>query len=220
MKKLLFLLMMPSLMFSQSQFNLIDGKVLFTEIVETKNIKSEESLFNTATEWASLKSSNFNRLNSEKNNQGTEIWLQRIKGNFDDLNNLYKNENPLKLIDKENHKIIIQVVNKYTGSNIGCVAIVYFKYDLILKFKEGKYKYEITNFVYNHYERQRGTRCQFYGFKDEGFCKSQGDLEELLKCDVCVKSLNKMYNYLIDDISILINDFKTNIDKEKSDSDW
>ena len=100
---------------------------------------------------------------------------------------LYKNENPITLSEKNDKKIIARVVTKYTGGAILCIRILYFEYDIILKFKSGRYKFEVTNFRYTHYNQSTMKQMQLYGIKDSGDCNSRNSLENLLwentKCE-------------------------------------
>lgn len=167
---------------------------------------------------ASPKYPNFNRSNSEKNSQGSNVWLGTPKKNSAQVDALYKNDSPLKLADKESLKIIAKIVNKYTGGTMGCIRVIYFEYDLIIKIKEGRYKYEITNFTYTHYNQATGKQSQIYGLKDDGPCKSKGDLNELISCDHCNGEFEKLYKYLTSDISKFLDDMKSNIDKKANDN--
>lgn len=196
------------------------GNISFNEVVTTSNQMSENQIYNNLKDWISTKSSNFNRSNSEKNAQGSEVWGGTTKQNFAQIDALYKNETPLKLSDKESYKLIAKIVNKYTGGTMGCIRILYFEYDLIIKIKDSKYKYEITNFTYTHYNQSTGKQTQMYGMKDEGPCKSKGDLNELFECERCKKDFQKLYDYLKNDIHILIEDMKTNTDKKPTDDNW
>ena len=209
------------LCFSQTDFPKNDeGEIYFSEVIKTNNELSETVIYENFRDWISTKSSNFNRSNSEKNAQGSEVWLGTTKNNFQHIDALFDNEAPLKLSDKESKKIIAKIVNKYTGGTMGCIRVVYLEYDLIVKIKEGRYKYEIENFVYTHYNQASGKQTQMYGFKDQGDCKSKGDLNELLLCTRCKKEFQKFYSYLKTDISDFIVEMKQEIDQKSEDEDW
>ena len=207
--------------FSQTNFpKNNDGEISFTEVVKTNNQLNAADIYENFKEWVSSKSSNFNRSNTEKNAQGTEIWLAQTKGNFQQIDALFKNDNPLKLSDKESHKIIAKIVNKYTGGTMGCIRVIYVEYDLIVKIKDGRYKYEIKDFFYTHYNQASGKQIQIYGWKDEGACKSKGDLNELLSCSHCKKEFQKFYFYLKSDLKDFTDEMKKEIDKKVEEEDW
>lgn len=224
MKKItltLVLILTFGLCFSQTDFpKNDDGEISFSEVVKTNNDLSEAEIYENFKEWISTKSSNFNRSNAEKNAQGSEVWLGTTKSNFQHVDALFDNDDPLKLSDKETKKIIAKIVNKYTGGTMGCIRVVYLEYDLIVKIKDGRYKYEIENFVYTHYNQASGKQIQMYGFKDEGDCKSKGDLSELLLCTRCKKEFQKFYSYLKTDITDLVVEMKKEIDKNVEEEDW
>ena len=193
-----------------------NGSINFTEVVTTTNELTESQIFDNFKDWISTKSVNFNRSNSEKN----QLLFGTAKANFVQIDALHKNDAPLKLSDKESFKLIARIVNKYTGTQMGCIRIVYFQYDLIVKIKDGRYKYEITNFTYIHYNQVDGKQVQFYAINDKGPCKSKGDLNELLQCDKCKGEFAKMYAYLIADTNNFIANMKASIDIKKTDDNW
>src|SRR5690606_4445297 len=83
-----------------------NGEVSFSDVITTENKLSEDEIYENFKEWFSVKSANFNRSNSEKNSQGTEVWLATTKRNFQSIDALFKNDQPLKLADKESKKLI------------------------------------------------------------------------------------------------------------------
>lgn len=197
-----------------------NGEVSFSEVITTKNKLSEDEIYENFKEWFSVKSTNFNRSNSEKNAQGTEVWLATTKRNFQSIDALFKNDQPLKLSDKESKKLIGKVVNKYTGGTMGCIRVLYLEYDLIVEIKDGRYRYSVTNFTYTHYNQASAKQTQIYGWKDEGECKSKGTLTELLLCDRCEKEFNKFYEYIHADVKELITDMAVSVDKVAADDNW
>ena len=197
-----------------------DGEISFSEVIQTENDLTSDYIYENFKEWISTKSSNFNRSNSEKNAQGKEVWLGTTKSNFQHVDALFKNDEPLKLADKESMKIIGKIVNKYTGGTMGCIRIIYLEYDLIIRIKDGRYKYDIENFSYTHYNQATGKQSQIYGMKDEGDCISKGDLAELLACTRCKKEFEKFYNYMLSDIESFTTEMKSEIDKKTEDDNW
>ncbi|MFO8130417.1 MAG: DUF4468 domain-containing protein [Bacteroidales bacterium] len=197
-----------------------DGEISFSEVVQTENELASDVIYDNFKEWISTKSSNFNRSNSEKNFQGAGVWLGTTKSNFQHVDALFKNDMPLKLADKESMKIIGKVVNKYTGGTTRCIRIVYLEYDLIIGIKDGRYKYEIENFSYTHYNQATGKQSQIYGMKDKGDCKSKGDLGELLSCTRCKKDFAEFYSYIQSDIKSFVTDMKAEIDKKSEYDNW
>jgi hypothetical protein len=226
MKKLFLLVLFGTIiswntLFAQVNFPMDDsGEIVFSGVVQTKNDLSADKIYDNAKEWLSTKSANFNRSNSEKNNQGAAVLLGVKKSNFENVDALFKNDNPLKLSDKEEKKIVGKIVNKYTGGNTGCVRVIYLEYDLIIEIKDGRYRYKFANFIYTHYNQVKAQQAQIYGWKDEGNCKSKGALTGLLSCEHCEKELNKFYSYINSDVSKLIEEMTISIDKNRDSDDW
>ena len=102
---------------------------------------------------------------------------------------------------------------------MGCIRVLYLAYDLILRIKDSRYKYTIENFTYTHYNQAKGKQSQIYGMKDQGDCKSKGDLEGLLAGARCKKEFSNFYNYLGTDMTELVAKMNKKIDK-KSDDDF
>lgn len=202
---------------AQSQLPLNkENKVSYSEVVKDSTKKKDE-LFSLAKDFLSTNLSNFQRSNSE-NNHSADIWGGQ-KANSEKVDILFKNENPITLSDKENNKIIAKVVNKYTGGTMGCIRILYFKYDIILKFKDGRYKYEISDFNYTHYNQASMQQSQLWGWDDSGDCNSKSKLENLLKCEKCKKEFEKLYSYLDKDTKKLITEMKKALAKDKKEED-
>ncbi|MDR0692422.1 MAG: DUF4468 domain-containing protein [Prevotellaceae bacterium] len=196
------------------------GEIVFSGVVQTKNSLTADNIFDNAKEWLSTKSANFNRSNSEKNMQGTNVWLGTKKSNFENIDALFKNDEPLKLSDKEEKKIIGKIVNKYTGGTTGCIRVIYLEYDLIMEIRDGRYRYKIINFTYTHYNQAQGKQSQIYGWKDEGNCKSKGALTGLLSCEHCGKEFDKFYTYINSDMAKFIDEMTISIDKNRDSDDW
>lgn len=197
------------------------GNINFTEVVSTENELTADQIYDNVKLWVSTKSSNFNRSNSEKNAQGAAIYLGTgATSEMTQVDKLFINEDPLKLSDKNEHIIIGRVVNKYTGTQLGCLRIAFFEYDIIVRAKDGRYKYDVTNFTYTHYNQKTAQQAQIYGWTDDGPCKSKGDLKELLECNKCEKQLSALYQYLIDDTQALITDLKSAVNQTAIDDDW
>lgn len=133
-------------------------------------------------------------------------------------NGRFSGEETKKLIDNGNKKLIYSGVNVYKGGTMGCVRVFEYSFDAIVQFREGRYKYEITNFVYLHYNHT-GTTQQVYGMKDQGACKSSGTLEEFLECNRCKGELKKLFDFIDSDAKAFIEEMKKYISEYEED-EW
>lgn len=209
--------------YSWSQLDLSiddDGHINFSEVIYTQHELSASQIYENFNEWVLTNSAEFRRSNSEKNFQGTEVWLTSTRKNFALVDALFQNDDPLKLSDKESLKLIARIINKYTGSEMGCLRIIYLEYNLIIHIKDSKYKYEITDFTYTHYNQATAKQSQIYGMKDEGPCKSKGNLKELQECERCQGEFRKLDAYLKNDINQFLIEMKKEIDIKAEDDDW
>lgn len=203
----------------QVPFPIENGKVVYSSVQEVDSILTSEMLFNGVKEFFALNPSVFNRGNSDKNFQGAGFWLGTSAKSSSDADALHKNETPLKLSDKDANKVIGRVAMKYSGGTMGCIRILYLTYDVILQFKDGRYKYELANFNYTHYNQATMKRSQIYGFNDSGPCGSQNALENLLECTRCPNEFSTFYNYLNSDVITFLDELKEHMSGVKVEND-
>lgn len=206
---------------ADSPLPFVDEKVTYTDVVAVDSVSASD-LYSAAIEFFSSDKKNFRRSNSERNNQGANLWLGVPKKRAETVDALFQNENPVSHKDAEAKKIIVNVTNKYTGTSMGCIRIMYLSYDIIVKFKDNRYKYEVTNFNYTHYNQATMKQSQLYGMSDKGLCNSKNTIEELLNCNKCKKALGKLYDYINADTAELIELMNKSIIEgtSESDNDW
>jgi len=214
MKKLLLVLTAIVFMSSrnayETSFPFVEGKIKYTHTEMTKDTLSDSLMYLKIEEWVSTKSSKFQRGNKEPFIMSYEYLTQ--------LDILHKNTNPVLLKSKDSRKFVCKVVNTYHGLRpFSCIYVIYVEYEMIIQYKEGKFKCDITNFTYTHYNPVTGRKISVRG-ADEGDCKSKGDLEDLINCERC-KSLVGLFNYLNLDTKELENEFISYMSKSVS-NDW
>ncbi len=191
-------------------------KVVFKEIIELDTALKADAIYSLVKEWFSTNSKTFNRSNSEKN-----FDLIGGTGNSAQVDQLYKNDQPLKLEDADAKKIIGKVVMKYTGGKMGCIRVLYIESDIKVAVKDAKTKIEITNINYTHYNQTNFKQSQFYGLKDNGPCNSKNTIENLLNCERCKGEFEKFYDFLKTDSAKIIEDLKTFLrDNKKKEDKW
>ncbi len=195
------------------------GNVVFRTVIQLDTTYKADRIFSIVKEWFSSNSKEFNRSNTDKNGAAADAFLGVKKANSTTLDQLYKNEQPLKLQDATEKKLIGKGVLKYTGTTFGCVRIMYVEYDIKVFVKDYKLKVEVANLNYAHYNQVTLKPAQLGSWQDEGNCSSKGVMENLVKCDKCEDGLGEFYLYLKDDIRKLGIDLKTYLLNNKKSSD-
>lgn len=197
------------------------GNVIYKEIIGLDSIYTAQKLFNLSKEWATTNNKLFNGSNSENQSDAVSAFFGVRKVNPATVDQLYKNEQPLKFQDDAAKRLVVKGVNKYTGGTYGCIRVVYLEYDVKIAVKDAKVKIEITNIGYTHYNLATMKQCQIGGWSDEGDCKSKGQIEGLLKCDSCEGGLTDLYSYIDKEMKVVINSYKSFlVTNKKSDDNW
>lgn len=198
-----------------------NGKAGLTEVVEVPG-KSAKDLYQAAVEYVHSNSNEFNRVVGESTVSSTYGLLgvkQQASVNVDAQ---YKNTEPLKYSDPESGKVIARVVARYEGGGFGCVRLVWFEFDVIMKFKDGRYKYELSNYQYNHYNAVTLLKSPFMAMEDGGNCGSSGSVDDLLKCGNCPNEFDTMFHELLRQSHRVIKAIKEGLENASSeeDDDW
>jgi hypothetical protein len=206
-----------------SLFPFVDSeKAGLYELVEVPG-KSAAQLFQQALDVVNMSSREFSRQADGSTVAATYSLLGVKSANTQVVDLMFKNDIPLKYSDANSQTLIVKIVNRYEGGGFGCVRIVWWEYDLKLKFKDGRYKIEVVNFKYSHFSNANtAIKVQFYGMEDGSDCGSYGNIENLLRCQPCMNEFREMYSYLIGDSRILMQYIRKEIKKNalKKDDDW
>lgn len=197
------------------------GSVLYKEIIELDAAYNSQKLFNLSKEWATTNNKLLNGSNSENQSDALSSFFGVKKVSPATVDQLFKNEQPLKFQDDVAKRLVVKGVNKYTGGTYGCIRVVYLEYDIKIAVKDAKAKIEITNITYTHYNLATMKQCQIGSWSDEGDCKSKGQIEGLLKCDNCVGEQNELYSYIDKEMKTVIGSYKDFLIKnKKTDENW
>jgi|GEM_PF-3139840 hypothetical protein len=226
MKKLIILSFLLIWNYSKAQekpilpFDTVSKKVIYSGIVKVDSSINANTLYNIIKEWFASDVSKFYRTSSEKGSASNDAIWGTPKANMATIDLSFKNDQPLKLDDPGNKKLIGRVVCKYFGSSYGCVRLIYLTFDFKIQVKDGRYKYDVTNFDYTHYNHYTATKIGFNVMSDKGPCKSTGPIEGLLQCDKCTSGLEKFYSFIDTEVKKLIFDVKGFVDKNKTSTTW
>lgn len=205
-----FLIAVATMTFGQSKLPLdtISKKVVFWQVIELDTTYKADQIFSIVKEWFSTNTKNFNHSNSDKNFSTGDALIGIQRGNSAPIDQLYKNDQPLKLQDPVDKKLIGKGVLKYTGTSMGCIRVVYIEYDIKVFVKDYKLKVEITNLNYTHYNQMSMKQSQIYGWSDDGPCSSKNTIENLLTCERCSGEFEKFYSYITTDMDKITTDLK------------
>lgn len=201
-------------------FDSATGKIVYTNIVKVDSTINSSDIYNAFKEWFSSDISTFYITSSEKSTNTTDAILGGKKYNMSTFDLQYKNVTPLKMSDPETKKLIGQAVIKYFGSSLGCTRLIYLTFDIKVQSKDGKYKYEITNFSYTHYNPYSGQKMTFGTLSDNGNCKSSGDIEDLIQCNNCSNSLIDFYSFIDKSVNKIISTMNFYILNYKPSGEW
>jgi hypothetical protein len=202
------------------RYDTILHKVIYTDVVNMDSSHTADVLYNSCKEWFSSNITKFNRSSSEKNSSLNDDLFGTQKKDMATIDLSYKNNQPLKMDDPSQKKLIGTCVLKYFGSSMGCVRVVYLTFDIIILIKDRKYKYEITNFEYSHYNPYKAAKIGFNLTNDKGPCKSTGPIEDLLNCKNCTDRLNEFYSYIDKEIKFMINNLNEFTKSSRTNTTW
>lgn len=206
-----------------STFPFIESeKAGFASVVEVEGLSAVE-LFKQIKEVVSSNSREFSRQASGSTVTFTYALLGVREASTQVVDMMYKNDSHLKHADEDAQKLIVRVVNRYEGGGFGCVRLVWWEYDLVIKCKDSRFRMELSNYRYNHYSNANvANKIQFYGIRDGGNCRSSGNIENLLLCEYCLSEFDKMFGYLVEDSHLLLNNLTSAVTKQvgRKEADW
>lgn len=225
MKNILILLIIPMVSFGQVQMpkDTVTHMVVFRQIAQLDSSYSTKDIYTVVKRWFTENASTFNRGNGDKDGSWTQALTGMQKNNTVSTDQLYRVDQPLKYESLEDMKINGIGMTKYSGSNLGCLRLMYLQYGIRVAIKPGKYKIEISDITYTHYNPyNNNVQVQLGGWSNKGPCASKGPIENLMQCDSCSDSLKKMSSYVSTDMEILMTSLliyvKANIGK--GGDDW
>jgi len=195
-------------------------KIVYSGIVSVDTSMKAKNIYDALKEWFSTDISNFYITSSEKSSGTNDAIWGTKKANMATVDLSYKNDQPLKMSEPDTKKLVGRVVVKYFGTSYGCVRLLYLTFDIKVQCKDGKYKFDITNFDYTHYNHYNASKIGFNTLSDKGFCKSTGNIEDLLLCDNCSDGLEKFYAFIDNSVKNIINSMNEHVLNSKPSSDW
>tara|TARA_B100000795_G_scaffold140017_1_gene104805 strand:+ start:99 stop:782 length:684 start_codon:yes stop_codon:yes gene_type:complete len=202
---IIFLFFFSSIVISNDDLPLKEGRIFIQNIVETpshstKNLKDHFNLL--------LKDLDFKHKETYKEQgsvnllvgtAGIPLGVQTIINTFKQTNKVISNNDFTKL----NTEILITHVTDYLGSP----QILLTKIDLQVDIGEGRYRYTLSNFDYQHYLRNNpyaSGQIPLHKNKHIG-CKQSGDLINILECPKRKKQIKKSFNAINNEIKKIVN---------------
>ncbi|MCX2679117.1 hypothetical protein OOZ15_04115 [Galbibacter sp. EGI 63066] len=118
-------------------------------------------------------------------------------------------------------EVIASAMYKYEGTQMGCIRVMFINYDISLKFKEDRYKIELSNYNYSHYNNKTSDAVQVYGMKDVGPCRSKNSIEDFINnCKRCKRQKRDLVEYLTKDAKETIKTIASEMDERLNEDDW
>jgi hypothetical protein len=206
---------------AQLPMDSVSQKIVFKQLISVDPSAKAEALYKAGRVWFATTPKVLNPSNAENNSDALTMLSGARKGDQSKLDQLYKNENPLKSEDPEDKRLAGLSTIKYTGGKFTCVRIMYLQYNIKVAFKDGKARFEATDFTYNHYNQQTVEKQQLYGFSDKGVCGSSNTLENLLKCDKCSGELTQLQAYVAETLDKQVASLKAAMESgSKAEENW
>lgn len=202
-----------------SQFPREDGKVTFAQVFTLDSSFNENVIYSLVSDFIAANNKAFNRYNGENNaSMKDALWGVQKKGS-ENVDLLFKNDNPLK-IDKKDERLTAKGVYKYTGRDklSSALRLMFVEYMVNIYIKHGRFKIEITDFNYTHYDHRTMKQVQIGTMKNEGPCSSKGQLESLLLCDKAKGDFAVFYPSLNSEMQTFIKELSMHVFSGKRQS--
>ena len=215
------LFLFSSILLSNDDLPLKDGRIFIQNVIEIPNNSQKElkEYFNFL-----LKDLDFKHKEAYKEQgslvtiagtAGIPLDVQTIINTFKQTNKVISNTDSTQL----NTEILITHVTDYLISP----QILLTKIDLQVDIKEGRYRYTLSNFDYQHYIRNNpysSGQIPLYKHKHIG-CKPSGDLINILECPKRKKQIKKSFNLIRDEIKKVVKALEEPVYSSYEDKeDW
>ena len=189
-----------------------DGKLTYEKVIQFDSSISVDVIYSKTKELFLTQSSVINRYHSKANSN-----QKRDASKYEDLRRLME---PIKFTDDVNHIVVGSGSLQYYGTSMGCIRIVNLQFNVRVAIKTGRMKIEISDLTYTHNNQVSNAPMSFMTMKDAGPCKSQGTIEDLIKCDKCKNELGQYFTFLNSDMPELINEFEKQLSGSLKKQDW
>ena len=201
----IFLFLFSTVVASNDNLPLKEGRIFIQNIVETPNhpTKDVKEHFNSLLKDLDFKHKEAYQqqgtVNSLVGTAGIPLDVQTIINTFKQTNKVVSNNDSTKL----KTEILITHVTDY----IQTPQIIITRIDLQIDIKEGRYRYTLSNFDYEHYIRNNpysSGQIPFHKNKHIG-CRQSGSLINILECPKRKKQIKESFNLIIDEIKKIVN---------------
>lgn len=220
MKHLLFFLLLTLKSYAEITLPIDSAtkKVSFSYVFYVDSTMNADQVYKLGKQWFSSNTSTFNRSNSDKV-YAFDTWFMDSRNNTIELDQLYKSDQVLKFYDDEKKKLIGKGMLKYTAGQVGCLRLLYWQFDVNFAAKDGRYRIELTNFTYNHYNQVKLRKSQISGFADNGICNASNTMENFILCTTCPNEFDRFYSFFVFDMQNLVKSLKSYINDARSQND-
>jgi len=223
MKKLLFFALLTSCLLQSKELAIMpveNNEVIYQAVVELGEQYSAITIFEAADLWLK-KSVNLRKMGGEQsafmmfNGQSVKPIMASLESDM---------RSREKLLTKEDGKeISYQFLQYYQAKKGAAIRTLLLDSELSLQFKDGKYRYQITDFNYQHYNHFTGSQNRIYAIGKK--CGANGSLFQLQS--ICNKANNNRIKALtaIDEntqefIEHMLAGILAGLETDTSNDDW
>ena len=225
-KVLIVSLFLVNLSFVQSAFSkelaimpVENEAIVYKGVVDFNDEATADKLFGAADAWLK-KSMGLRKIGGKQNTmmmlggQQTHTVMGQLEADMRSREKFLS-----KKLDKELSYKFLQYYHAQKGFSIRTLLI---DANLTLQFKDGKYRYKLDGFDYQHYNHYTGNQQRIYGMGDK--CGTNGSLHQLQSiCNKATGNRKKALTALDKDINQFIEEMTSGILAEltpQEDEDW
>jgi hypothetical protein len=215
------LFLFSSILLSNDNLPLKDGRIFIQNVIEIPNNSQKElkEYFNFL-----LKDLDFKHKETYQEQgaigvlvgtAGVPLGVQTIINTFKQTNKVISND--------ESSAFNTEILITHVTDNLGTPQIIITKIDLKIDIKEGRYRYTLNNFDYEHYIRNNpysSGQIPFHTHKHIG-CRQSGSLINILECPKRKKQIKKSFNLIRDEIKKVVKALEEPVySSSKDKEDW
>jgi hypothetical protein len=191
-----------------------DGKVTYQGIVELDPDFTDQQIFNTVKTY--LYPGNLHRKFSLGDSTGMEMFSGGISGLMGTIEASAKNRTTF-ISEDAPRTIRVNFFQYFQGKGAGAIRTLHIDANLKIDIKNGKYRYTLSNFKWNHWNHFSGAPMSIWSTKKD--CKDRGTLYQLQNlCNKATKNREKALQEIDRDIKNFIKELEEYIILEISDS--
>tara|TARA_B100001093_G_C26607896_1_gene918834 strand:+ start:86 stop:745 length:660 start_codon:yes stop_codon:yes gene_type:complete len=194
-----------------------ENKVIYKGVVELDPSLTQKQIYDSVRSF--LSSSNLHRKFGLGDSTGMDFFVTK-SGLMGTIESNLKNRSTF--ISEDNPKTIkVNFFQYFEGKGAGGIRTLHIDANLKVDVKDGKYRYKLSNFTWNHWNHHKGVQMSIWSTKKD--CKDRGTLYQLQNlCNRATKKRKEALTALDKDINIFFAELKAAVSEidEDEDADW